>query len=451
MNEYKDLDDRLQQSDPAKTKNTDPLSDSLLTSATRKTKISLAERIQSLAKRPRQILLGTLATSVASVAAFALVISSTPTPLIQMAASSGNRAAESSALAGDGAMDKMWMPYQVFEYKAGPDLSQQGGSGKVYKLERTGSPEAVLGKVAKLFGVSGSLKKYPDFSDEMPGYFYGESSDPWGYDGKNATVSLWWSGTGSWYYSNPVNYPESRCEITNDEGYCEQWEEILPTPELLPTRAEAVAKALEVFNGTGLSVSESDLRIFMDDWSVNISAALKVDGQDTSIEWYLSWASNGEIANAGGHSVVAKEMGSFSTISATSAVDRLDDWRWFGAPGASLYERFQPSLSNGAVARDNSAEAYESESGSSDVQIEPMPEPIEPEQVTLTITSSENALLTIWDKAGNAWLVPGYIMINDQGWFSSIISLVPGVIELPKEVEYDIMPLPADDSPVSNK
>jgi hypothetical protein len=80
----------------------------------------------------------------------------------------------------------------------------------------------------------------------------------------------------------------------------------------------------------------------------------------------------------------------------------------------------------------------------------PMPEP-EPETVTITVVQAERALLSIWDASGDVWLVPGWILINDQGWFGSVISVIEGVIELPKETEFDIMPMPDEDSGVSNK
>ena len=81
----------------------------------------------------------------------------------------------------------------------------------------------------------------------------------------------------------------------------------------------------------------------------------------------------------------------------------------------------------------------------------PEPAPIEPEVITLTVVSAEAALLSIWDSAGDVWLVPGFILVNDQGWWSSIISLIEGVIAPPEPSTMDIMPLPADDSSVSNK
>jgi hypothetical protein len=64
-------------------------------------------------------------------------------------------------------------------------------------------------------------------------------------------------------------------------------------------------------------------------------------------------------------------------------------------------------------------------------------ENVEPkvEIVTLKLTSSEPQLLMIYDKSGGAWLVPGYLLKNDQGWFDSIISLEDGVIELPEPME----------------
>jgi hypothetical protein len=67
-------------------------------------------------------------------------------------------------------------------------------------------------------------------------------------------------------------------------------------------------------------------------------------------------------------------------------------------------------------------------------------EPIEPEIIKLKLTSAKEAMLLIYDQSGGAWLVPGYLLYNDKGWFDSIISLVEGVIELPEPVKFDIMP-----------
>jgi hypothetical protein len=371
-----------------------------------------------------------------AVVSIALVSSFGAQPIIQLASSPGG-GENSSAAMSESSEDKMMiMPFTTYSYKAGAGLSSDTGSGQVYKLSRTGDPESVLAKIAEVFGVQGSLKKYPDFSDQNPGYFFSESNDPWGYDDLNPTVSLWWSGTGSWNYYNPgdVTRSSSSCEEPDADGICPEWTEVLPTPELLPTRADAIAKALEIFSATGLSVTESDLRIDYSEWGVYISAAMSVEGQPTSIEWYIGWSSTGEISFAGGHSVVAETVGTFDTISAVQAVDRLDDWRWFGSAATSFYEKYQGNFGDISVRTDETID----------------PGLTEPEVVTLTIVSAERALVSIWDAAGDVWLVPGLIMVNDQGWFNSVISVVDGVIALPEPSIVQIEPLPAEDSPEGN-
>jgi hypothetical protein len=209
----------------------------------------------------------------------------------------------------------------------------------------------MLANLAKVFEISGSVKKFPDYSPDNPGFYFGETDDPWGAENQQPTVSVWWTGTGSWNYSNPVASASSSSSCLNldADGNCQEWIEPVATPELLPTRAEAIATALEIFGSTGLSASESDLRVEYSDWGVDISAAMKVDSQLTSIEWYVGWSSTGELSYASGHSAVAQAVGSHSTVSAVEAVSRLSDWRWFGAPAYSLYEKYQPAVSDLSV------------------------------------------------------------------------------------------------------
>lgn len=455
MSEKDELTSRLEKADPAKLRKAPVLSDRLISEAiTKQPKLTLRNRFELLSQNLRRAVLGLALSGSAAVVAVALVTTSSPQPLIQLSGLQGPRNAESATAQMDGGADKMMaMPYQNFEFVAGPNLSDEAGSGQVYKLVRQSTPEEVLRNVADVFGVGGSINKYPDFSQTNPGYFFGESNDPWGYDGKNPVVTLWWSGTASWNYSNPIAYPASECEQTDADGNCTAWTEFKPTPELLPTKDEALKKALEIFNATGLNVSAADIRIDASEWGVNASASMKVDGQPTNVEWYVGWSSTGVISYAGGHSVVAESMGTFDTISALSAVDRLADWRWSGSPSGLYYQRFQPRGLVEPAPYVNEGDAGSDEvSSDTDVAVEPTPtEQPEPKTLTLTILESESALLSVWDANGEVWLVPGFILINDQGWFGAVIALIEGVIELPKETEVDIMPLPADDTGVSNK
>jgi hypothetical protein len=454
MTNNDELDQRLKKADPAIKRVAPELGEGILASAiAADSKLTLRARFELLSQNLRRASLGLAVGGSAAAVAVAMVLTSAPTPLIQLSGMQGARNTESAVPQSDVAAGKMMMPYLNFEYVAGPNLSSETGSGQVFKLVRQSTPEEVLANVAAVFGVEGSIKKYPDFAETNPGYFFGQSDDPWGYDGKNPVISLWWSGTASWNYSNPIAYPESKCEETDADGNCTTWTEFKPTPELLPSNEEAMAKALEVFNATGLNVTEAEIRIDSSEWGVNASASMFVDGQPTNVEWYLGWSSTGVLSYAAGHSVAAEAMGTFNTISALSAVERLADWRWSGSPSGLFYQRFQPPMvSEPAPYVKSDGSAAESESSDSSIAIDPMPgEQVEPETLTLTVVESESALLSIWDANGEVWLVPGYILINDQGWFGAVISLIEGVIELPKETEVDIMPLPADDTGVSNK
>ena len=480
MNTPEDLEARLAKADPAYKSTAPTLSPELISEAIKANKqIGLADRFQLLSAKARSLTLGGLASGVAGVAAIALVVTITPQPLIQLSASplSSQTASGMSAESSDKMMS---MPFQTYQYVAGPGLSNESGSGQVYKLVRQGTPESVLANLAEVFDISGSVKRFPDYSPEYPGFYYGETDDPWGIETQEPMVYIWWSGTGTWSYSNSLasSSISSDCVNLDADGNCQEWVEPVATPELLPARADAIATALEIFSSTGLSVTESDLRVDYSDWGVNISAALKVDGKPTSIEWYVGWSSTGELSYASGHAVVAQAVGSYNTVSAAASVSRLSDWRWFGSAAYASYEKYQPPVSDLSVRSEPYAEpATEPEVSETEQPVEPEPgvsasptpvepepvepeptepapiepAPIEPEVITLTVVSAEAALLSIWDSAGDVWLVPGFILVNDQGWWSSIISLIEGVIALPEPSTMDIMPLPADDSSVSNK
>lgn len=479
MKKNSELDQRLAKADPSLKRTPPELSESIISAAIAGDgKLGLRARFELLGQNIRRMSLGVAVGGSAAVVAVAMVVSSSPQPLIQLSANQGAMKAESSRDQMDLAVDKM-MPYLNYEYVAGPGLSSTTGSGQVFKLVRQSTPAEVLQKVASVFDVEGAVKKYPDFSEGNQGYFLSQSEDPWAYDDKNPVISLWWSGTASWNYSNPNSYPESTCESTDEDGNCNTWSEFAPTPELLPTKSQAMAKAVEVFNATGLQVTAEDIRIDASEWGVNASASMKIGGQPTNVEWYLGWSSTGELSYAGGHSVSAEAMGAYDTISAVSAVDRLSDWRWSGSPSSAYYQSIQRPSSGGAVPYERANDLVttdstdvisegDSEPGSegdsepgSGVSVSgddliPLPEP-EPETITLTVVEAESALLSVWDASGDVWIVPGWILTNDEGWFGAVISVIEGVIALPKETDFDIMPLPDvkplpdGDSGVSNK
>jgi hypothetical protein len=330
--------------------------------------------------------------------------------------------ARGMALASDSKM--AIMPYN-FEYVAGPELSEEDGKGKVYELKLEGSPESVLKRAAKAFGLLGEFRKSSYWSAENPSYFIGSE------DGSTPSVSIWWNGTGSWYYSNYAPMPEQPCLRTEkaEDGseYCAEYPELKPTPDLIPSRAVVLAEAQRIFAATGLKVSAEDIDVYRDEWSASASASQQVAGQDTAITWSIGYDSKGNLAWASGNAVTAVERGEFKTISARNAVKRLSDWRWFGTPANNAYPTMEPSNKLGTL----------------DL---PAVSPGEIETVVITVTGSQNHLLQIWDKSGASWLVPGYGLTGSNGSANFVVSLIEGIIELPEPIAIEPgLPEPAVD------
>ena len=336
-----------------------------------------------------------------------------PRPLISLAGQ--GQAVEGQPARGMVASSdsKMAMLPFNFEYVAGVDLSDESGKGKVYELRLDGSPESVLQRAAKAFGLKGEARKSSYWSAENPSYFIGSE------DGSSPSVSIWWNGTGSWYYSNYAPMQEQRCLRTEkaEDGseYCAEYPEQKPTPELIPSRAAVLAEAQRIFSATGLKVTADEITVYRDEWSASASAIQQVAGQDTAITWSIGYDSRGNLSWAYGNSVTTVERGEFNTISAKSAVERLSDWRWFGSPANNAYPTLEASNKIGTLDM-------------------PAVSPGEPETVVVTIDQSKSHLLQIWDKSGASWLVPGYGLTGSNGSINFVVSLVEGVIELPEPI-----------------
>ncbi len=435
--------------------------------------------------------------AVAAVAVGSLVIANPfapRAPLFTAAEGSGPASPQSSALAEDARIG-LWINY---EYLAGDGLSGDSGRGSVYQLQRVGTPEQVLRDAAAEFGLAGEPVESAYFDPAYPTYVIGAE------DGTAPSLTVTWTGTGSWWYSNPAAYPPPVCErvVGQDEnGESFEYDDcVQPEIEnsLAPSGAEAQALAAEVFASTGLEVEADDVRIIADEWQTMAAASLTVDGVATAVEYAMAWSPTGEIAWATGHAIDVVDRGEFDTVSAVTAVERLSDWRWFGAAGPDYQGGMNIFAAESGLARDAGAPVGSPDTSvSSPVEVpggtepgatepsepaeptepgdpgtepseptdpgtgeeplpvdpgtepeplptiepEPLPEPMpEPETVTITVDEAEATLLLMWDSQGNAWLVPGYAMPHPDGWFNSIVSLIEGVIELPAPFEGEIMP-----------
>ncbi|BAU32934.1 hypothetical protein [Microcella alkaliphila] len=418
--------------------------------------------------RVAQVAAGSL-TAVAAVSVGALVIggslTATQPPLFTAASGGADGARIAGAEAAIGA-DAMIMPWVQYEYLAGDALGTSGGTGSVYELRRLGTPEDTLARIAGLYGVEGSVERSEWFSDDYPSFVVGPE------DGTAPAVTTTWVGTGNWWYSNPLPFRED-----------------VPSPSLAPSGAEAQRLAAELFAGAGLTISPDQIVVYADEWQTTATGHLVVAGQRTALDWSVSWSATGDIQWASGHAVEAVERGSFGTVSARDAVERLADWRWGAAPGpdfqgdVSFIAADAPVSSGMARTEGDLVEPAPGEPGVSEPgspgegvdpveptepteptepepapepeptvepapepTVEPAPEPLpeplpEPEVVTVTLDEATPTLLLMWDADGNAWLVPGYAFEMPDGWFSGVVSLVEGVIALPEPVEFDILPI----------
>jgi hypothetical protein len=347
---------------------------------------------------------------------------------------------------------KMMMPFITYNYIAGADLSTAAGSGTVYRFELVGDVQSRARAIADELGLDGTVTKSSYFDKNYPRWVVGPE------DGSAANLTVYWSGTGSWWYNNPAAYPAQECIDPAQSGSdtpetCNEY--AAPPSGKNPSQSEAEDTALAIFSALGFDGSADSLTTYRDEWGTTVTAAQSVAGQRVAVDWSISWSGDGEIAYMSGHSARAAAAGNFPTVSAVDAVARMSDWRWYGsAPmdGMPWMSSRSYGVEGDAVAATESEPAVEPTSEPSvdptaepapDVTSEPMPtetfdpgltpEPLPtPTVMDLIINKAKPQLLIVWDKSGGVWLVPGFVMSGSEGWPMAVISLIEGIIELPE-------------------
>jgi len=338
--------------------------------------------------------------AISSVAAAAVLVTAlgvgqlTPkAPLIQLSA--GTTQPESSLKMGTGAegATKDMMMRAPIEYQASNALSSNGTNGHVYELKVVGDARSIARRAAEAMNFSGT----ESYQAEWDSAVIEGKKDENGYPLESVNASG--TGTGSWSYW-------SGSTVFSDEKV------VVPV-----SNASATEQALEIFSATGLEVSASDVRVSRDDYGMSASADLKIDGMQTGLVWSVHWNGEGEIDSAWGHSVELVDRGEFGNVSPVAAVERLSKFGYWSGVSETFYTQV-------------GSKVYSYESAEA-----------------LNIDGSELTNGLVYDAKGNAWLVPSYVLSSkDYGFQGSVIALVDGVIELPKEPE--VMPM---DSEVSTR
>ena len=417
----------------------------------------------------------TLAVAALAVAAVVVVPSLTPrAPLFSAAATAPASALGSEAGTSSDMKIGWWVDYN---YTADPSLSTAGGRGEVYRLTLdTDDPEGRTAELAEYFGVNGAVTEAEWSDAAYPTWIVGPQ------DGTDKNLSFSAYGTGDWWFNDPAASSLYVCDDTETPEQSVEYGCILPedAPEnLAPTGDEALALAAELFSATGFDVDAADIEIYSDDWSTSATAYLVVEGERTAIAWSANWSNTGELSYAYGHSLRVESQGTFDTVSPTDAVARLDDGRWYGSPGPDFQGgaiAFATDTIGGSTLKSDDAEpstgtetepSTEPDPGTEPTDpstetpidpttpVEPTEEPIDPEipvdpgteepplpepspeVVEVTIDNATATLVMMWDVTGNVWLVPGYAMKMDEGWYNAVVSLVEGIIELPEPFEIE--------------
>ena len=439
MNEEFELESRLKKADPAT--GSERLPDSVVFSA-----IQSKSRTRSFSYKNVRLGVGSAsAGAFALIAALVLPGALAPAPLFSLA--SGGGATNLAAPAGDAAESKIaggyWTGWTEYNYVA-DGLNSDGGRGKVYKAELLGNPNDLMTKLATIFDVPGEVKQDEWSTEEYPSYSIA---------GDDYSLNLYWSGTGSWSYSrwdqtawectgpavDPATEASSDTSISSDENL-DAREPVCsgptPTPELIPTKAEMTSQLNTILGKLETSLDTSLMTSYRDDWGSSLNIPYVIEGMELPISFYIGWDMRGELSYVSGNSFELKEAGEFNTISAEDAVSRIADWRWSGSAPNSLYNSMSdlraatsevmvdPAVTEEGIAP---GESFPSDSV-----------PTEPTVVDLIVNRAETAMLGVWDASGGFWLVPGYILYNDQGWFSPIINLIEGVITLPEPMEVGV-------------
>ena len=421
MNEEFELRNRLKKADPGA--DAPALNEGLVAQAA----LKAPKRFTSFKMARLTMAAASLSVVGLAVTSVSLLQPAANEPLFSLAGASQQGAMSMEAGVQDSKMaaDSM-MIWPGFSYNYLPgDLSKDMGTGRVYQAKLVGDPIEIVGKLAARFGVPGSATRDEWSSDEYPSY---------SIQTETSSIGIFYSGTGSWYYSSwsDQNFGCIEPRIAEEDVKSEDSEESAeedsyvcetpPEPLITASDAELIAEATEVFASLGFQVSANQAKIYRG-WGASINFPNIQNGIDTGMDYSISWGYGNKINYVSGHSFELVDRGQFKTVSPLDAVSRIADGRWYGGAPSSFYESMANATSATSVAP------------TKDYDLE-----LQPEVSDVLVVRSEESMLSVYDSQGNFWFVPGYILYNDQGWFDTIISLEEGVIELPEPYNFEIMP-----------
>ena len=358
-----------------------------------------------------------------------------PTPIEMTGSASSARAAGASTevAASDMATDMMIAPWTVITEFVIGDLPALPDNTTGYVFDANGMPTtAEVAAVAAALGIDAE----PEQIDDGYSVYWRVGPD----DGTAPSMTLWDDAMQSWNYDWGWAAHESEmvaCEMPGAEPVTTDVEtvdpaagavaeesvvppatiapiEACPEPEPpvgLPSEADAQERSTELLSAMGVDPAGVTFETFADAWSTSVTANEQLDGV-TIRSWSFSFGENAELQYAWGGNATAEPVGPYPLIDLDTAIARLEGDR-FG--GFGPVARGDVSLMDDAVSIAEPAP----EPMPVDVPEAPPGEPIEPEEITVTLVDVQPDLWWVWDAEGSAWLVPAYRFIGDDGgWYT---------------------------------
>ncbi|MFN8022896.1 MAG: hypothetical protein U0Q03_15320 [Acidimicrobiales bacterium] len=397
--------------------------------------------------------------------------------VIQVAGSTGGATGGAVPAAADSeASTKMMAMALTYEW-AGQTVDLTSPAGSWFFPAGSAPTTEQIQAIAAAFGVTGDVTELG--ADMGGGWMIGPN------DGTAPSITVSADALQSWWYSpawavdtKPVAdcayYPPGDPAADPTTAEMPVCEEAQP-PAGVPTKAEAEAKARDLFAAVGLDPSQFEFESYADEWSASVTGYLTLEGVRTTVSVNVGFGENGTVTWAGGFLATPQRGGDYPRIGVDAAIQRLNDQSMAWMTGYGPMARDVAASSTGGVAvgagtagvaidaatggdvapeastageaatetTSDAAESYEpapDETVPTDsVVIDPMPMPIDctdpatscvpSEPVVITLDGVTASLEQVWAADGTVWLLPGYAFSGPEGSLASVVAVEDQYLE----------------------
>ena len=367
-----------------------------------------------------------------------------------------------------------------------------------------------LRKLGAAFGFTDAPRPVP--TDQGGGWAFGVN------DGTGAGLQV---STGAtldwWFYPDPTTFkPVEGCAAPAvepavvDPAVDVAVGEVPPVPDAVcpeptppagvPSEADALAKARELFSSIGLDLNGYELSVTGDEWGRNVTVTQMLDGHRSPVAQSIGFGENGSLTWAGGVLAQPVRGADYPRVNVADAVQRLNDQSvsWgpmvrgaavdvpadgpvvgnaggapiepalgapaLGAPALAIdppvcvdpgivVAQGESEAASGGVAGGaaTSGAAGDTPTAPPDAPVDPAVDVVAdpgfgcgeftpPEPITIHLTGVTEGLTMVWATDTTIWLLPAYDFTDADGGQYQINAVADGFIE---NVPVEAVPVPA--------